>query len=466
MNKRNLQRLLKICLLCGDALFLFISIIAAYHLRFYSGIIQVKFGIPELKYYIYMSPVIIFFYLLSLNYAALYRDMERKSAVDIFIYVFIASTFAIIASLSITFFIRGFSFSRIVMIFLWGVCIILLFLWRLIYKLFFHYLYKTEKIIQKIILIGATDITASLIERINLTFGNGYKIIGILDDKIKKSKKFKDIKIIGKINDLNNILKRNKIDEVFIGIPEFDRKKLTQMILNNEGINFKIVSDILGLMTKNIEYDELFGIPVFSIRELPLDKMRNRIIKRTFDIIFSSVCIVLLLPVFFIVALLIKFTSKGPVLYKQKRISRWGKVFEIYKFRTMTVEAERKTGPVWAKKDDSRVTSVGRILRRLSIDELPQLFNVLKGDMSLVGPRPERPEFVEKFKDVIPRYLERHKVKAGLTGWAQINGLRGNTSLTERVQYDLYYIENWSLLFDIKIILRTALEVFHHTSAY
>jgi len=166
------------------------------------------------------------------------------------------------------------------------------------------------------------------------------------------------------------------------------------------------------------------------------------------------------------VAILIKLTSKGPAFYKQARISRGGKIFNIYKFRTMTVEAEKKTGPVWAKKDDTRVTPVGKILRKLSIDELPQLFNVLMGEMSIVGPRPERPEFVEKFKAIIPRYLERHKVKAGLTGWAQVNGLRGNTSLEERIKYDLYYIENWSLFFDIKIIFRTALEIFHHTSAY
>lgn len=413
-----------------------------------------------------MSPVIIFFYLLAFNYAGLYRDMEKKSPVDIFIYVFSSSVFAIILSLSTTFFIRAFSFSRVVIIFLWTVSIILLFLWRIIYKLFFQYLYRKEKIIQRIIILGATEITASLIERINFSFGSGYKIIGILDDKLRKGTKFKDITILGKIIELKKITRKYQCDEIFIGIPEFNRKKLTQMILENEGINFKIVSDILGLMTKNIDYDEMFGIPVFSIRELPLDKMRNRIIKRTFDIIFSFICIILLLPVFILVALLIKATSKGPVFYKQDRISRWDKVFKIYKFRTMVAEAEKKTGPVWAKKGDTRVTNIGKMLRKFSIDELPQLFNVLKGEMSLVGPRPERPEFVEKFKSTIPRYLERHKVKAGLTGWAQVNGFRGNTSLHERVQYDLYYIENWSLLFDIKIILRTILEVFHHTNAY
>ncbi|MCX8093181.1 MAG: undecaprenyl-phosphate glucose phosphotransferase [Candidatus Goldbacteria bacterium] len=465
MDKRNLQRLLKIILLTGDCLFIFFSVVIAYYFRFFGNVIEVKYGIPDFKYYIYMSPVIILIFVLSFNYAALYRDMERKSEADIFIYVFIASSVAIIISLAITFFVRTFSFSRIVMILLWLFSIILLYAWRLIYRVFYRYLVKKEIIIQKILLIGATDITASLINRINLIYGGGYKIAGILDDKIKK-KAFNGVNVLGKIKDLEKILKKIKVDEIFIGIPDFDRKRLTELILKNEGVNFKIASDILGLMTKSIEYDEMFGIPVFSIKELPLDKMRNRIIKRTFDILFSFICIALLLPIFILVALLIKFTSDGPIFYKQDRISRWGKIFKIYKFRTMTVNAEQNTGPVWAKKDDARVTPIGKILRKLSIDELPQLFNILKGDMSVVGPRPERPEFVEKFKNTIPRYLERHKVKAGLTGWAQVNGLRGNTPLSERIKYDLYYIENWSLLFDIKIILRTILEVFHHKHAY
>ncbi len=465
MDKRSLQRLLKFILLTGDCLFVFISIIAAFYFRFYSSVIPVKYGIPEIKYYIYMSPVIILIFILSFNYAALYRDMERKSEADIFIYVFLTSSVSIIVSLAITFFVRAFSFSRIVMIILWISSIILLYIWRLIYRFFYRYLVKKEIIVQRILLIGATEITMSLINRINLIYGSGYKITGVLDDKIKK-KEFNGIKILGKIKELKRVLKQHPVDEIFIGIPDFNRKKLTEIILQNEGINIKVVSDVLGLMTRSIDYDEMFGIPVFSIRELPLDKMRNRIIKRTFDILFSLICIILLSPVFVIVALFVKFSSKGPVFYKQKRISRWGKIFNIYKFRTMTIEAEKKTGPVWAKKEDTRVTPVGKILRKLSLDELPQLFNILKGDMSMVGPRPERPEFVDKFKDIIPGYLERHKVKAGLTGWAQVNGLRGNTPLAERIKYDLYYIENWSLLFDVKIILRTALEVFHHTHAY
>lgn len=210
----------------------------------------------------------------------------------------------------------------------------------------------------------------------------------------------------------------------------------------------------------------MHGIPVFEVKELPLNMPANRFIKRSFDIIFSILVVIILSPVYIAAALLVKLTSKGAALYGQERVSRNGKTFIMLKFRTMRTDAEKESGPVWARENDPRRTVVGGFLRKTSIDELPQFFNVLKGDISIVGPRPERPHFVKKFSGKIPRYMERHVVKGGLTGWAQINGLRGDTSLTERVKYDLYYIENWTLWLDIKIIVRTALEIFHHDSAY
>ena len=227
-----------------------------------------------------------------------------------------------------------------------------------------------------------------------------------------------------------------------------------------------IASDVLGIITKSIDYDELFGIPVFEVRELPLNFTFNRMIKRTFDIIVSLTAVLVLSPILVITVILVKLTSKGPVFYGQERVSRDNKKFIMLKFRTMKADAESQSGPVWASENDPRRTPIGAFLRKASIDELPQFLNVLKGDISIVGPRPERPHFVEKFKDEIPRYMERHKVKGGITGWAQANGLRGDTSIEERIKYDLYYIENWTLWFDIKIIIKTALEIFHHKTAY
>lgn len=464
MDKRNLQRLLKIFLITGDIFFIAAAVLITYYFRFYLSFIPVRYGVPELRYYLYLIPVVVIFYLLTFNYAGLYREIEKKSNLDIFFKVFISSTFAIVFVLSFSFFIREITYSRVLMISLWFLSFIIITLWRIFYKNLYHFLYKKEFIIQRVIVVGMTELSKMFIERIQREPASGYKIIGFLDKKNQKN--FCGVSYLGNINELNRIIKKYNVDEVFIGLPDFDRKKLTEFIMENENVQFKIASDILGIIVRDIDYDEVFGIPVFCVKELPLDKLRNRIIKRTMDIIISLTGLILLLPLFIIIGIIIKLTSKGPVFYKQERISRGGKVFNMYKFRTMKQDAEKHTGPVWAKKDDERVTFIGKFLRKTSIDELPQLINILKGDMSIVGPRPERPHFVNKFKEVIPRYIERHKVRAGLTGWAQVNGLRGNTSLEERIKYDLYYIQNWSLWLDIKIIIRTILEVFHHKHAY
>ncbi len=464
MDKRNLQRLLKFFLILGDIFFIIISVLITYYLRFYLNFIPVRYGIPELKYYLYLIPFLIIFYLITFNYAGLYREIEKKSNLDIFFKVLISTTFAIILVLSFSFFIREITYSRILMLSLWILSFIIISFWRIIYKNFYHFLYKKEFIITRVILIGMSELSKMFIERVQREPASGYKIAGILDKN--NAKDFYGVKYLGNINNLSNIIKEYNIDEVFIGLPDFDREKLTELILENDNVQFKIASDILGIIVRDIDYDEIFGIPVFCVKELPLDKLRNRIIKRTIDIIISLIGLILLLPLFIIIGIIIKLTSEGPVFYKQERLSRGGKIFNMYKFRTMKKEAEKHTGPVWAKKDDDRVTAIGKFLRKTSIDELPQLINILKGDMSVVGPRPERPYFVKKFKETIPKYIERHKVKAGLTGWAQVNGLRGNTSLEERVKYDLYYIQNWSVWFDIKIIIQTILEIFHHKHAY
>jgi len=464
LDKRNLQRLLKILLVTGDIVFIAVSFFITYYFRFYLNLIPVKLGIPDIRYYLYLLPFIILFYLLSFNYSGLYIEIERKSVFDIFFKILISSIIAIVLLLSFTFFIREITYSRILMLIFWFISFIVLFLWRIGFRNLYHVLHKHEIIIQRIIIVGATELSKMLIERIQRNTAAGYKIIGFLDNKVKKS--FHNVPYLGKIENLNKIIKKYDVDEIFIGIPDFDRNKLTEFVLTNENVQFKIASDILGLIIRNVEYDELFEIPVFSVKDLPLDKMRNRFIKRTMDIVLSIIILFLIFPLFVLIGIIIKITSKGPVFYKQERISRGGKNFQMLKFRTMRIDAEKETGPVWAKQDDKRVTFIGRILRKTSMDELPQLINVLKGDMSIVGPRPERPFFVNKFKQTIPRYVERHKVRAGITGWAQVNGLRGNTSLEERVKYDLYYIQNWSLWFDIKIIIRTILEIFHHKHAY
>jgi exopolysaccharide biosynthesis polyprenyl glycosylphosphotransferase len=435
-------------------------------MRFQLRFVPLKYGIPAIAGYLYAVPVVLVVFLLAFNYAGLYRLEHGRSRFDEFVSVLTASSVSIIILVSITFFLREFSYSRIAIMHMWVISVILLGAWRLVYRSIFNSMSKSGAITQNLLIVGATDISKILIERLTREHGSGYRIMGLIDNVIKEGSGFCGLTVLGKTSDFNKIADKLGINEAFIGLSDYNRKEVADLILENERIKFMIASDVLGIITKSIDYDELFGIPVFEVRELPLNFTFNRMIKRTFDIIVSLTAVLVLSPILVITVILVKLTSKGPVFYGQERVSRDNKKFIMLKFRTMKADAESQSGPVWASENDPRRTPIGAFLRKASIDELPQFLNVLKGDISIVGPRPERPHFVEKFKDEIPRYMERHKVKGGITGWAQANGLRGDTSIEERIKYDLYYIENWTLWFDIKIIIKTALEIFHHKTAY
>jgi len=257
------------------------------------------------------------------------------------------------------------------------------------------------------------------------------------------------------------------VDIVLVSLTYREHPQLYELVRDCEGLNTEImmVPDMLELMTSGMRIKELEGIPFIRIKSVPLTTW-NVILKRTFDLTFSSIVLFLCSPLFAVIALLIKLDSKGPLFYVQERVGLDGKPFQLIKFRTMKVDAEKETGPIWARKDDPRRTRIGKFLRRFSLDELPQLVNVLKGDMSVVGPRPERRHFVDQFKKEVPRYLDRHRVKTGMTGWAQVNGLRGNAPIEERTKYDVYYVENWSIVFDLKIVMKTLRAVVFGTDAY
>ncbi|MEK7805592.1 MAG: exopolysaccharide biosynthesis polyprenyl glycosylphosphotransferase, partial [Planctomycetota bacterium] len=246
------------------------------------------------------------------------------------------------------------------------------------------------------------------------------------------------------------------IDIILVALPFHAHNQLKEVLewIGDETVSIMVLPDLFEFVTLRGSVSEFEGMPLISLRDTPLYGW-NIIVKRVLDIVFSSLVIIFTSPVMLIIAILIKLTSGGPLLLKQERMGLDGKTFNMLKFRTMFANAEQETGPVWAKKDDPRRTKIGKLLRKTSMDELPQFFNVLKGDMSIVGPRPERPVFIENFRNTIPKYMLRHKMKAGITGWAQVSGWRGNTSLEKRIEYDLYYIENWSLNFDLKIIWLT-----------
>ena len=317
-----------------------------------------------------------------------------------------------------------------------------------------------------ILLVGYSRAAEGYIDRIKTNPQWGYHIMGILDDKVAVGTKYRGEQVIGKIKLLQNLLSENELDEIAItlGIAEYSKLEDIVAICEKSGVHTKFIPDYNNFIPTRPYTEDLLGLPVINIRRVPLNGGFNKFVKRVSDIVGSFLLIILFSPVMLAVALAVRFSSKGPVIYKQERVGLHNRNFVMYKFRSMKIE--RCDELHFTTQNDDRTTRIGRFIRRCSLDELPQLFNVLKGDMSLVGPRPERPEFVEKFREQIPRYMIKHQVRPGMTGWAQINGYRGNTSIRKRIEYDLYYIENWTFGFDIKILFLTIFKGFVNKNAY
>ena len=323
---------------------------------------------------------------------------------------------------------------------------------------------------RRVIVIGAGELTAKLINTMQQSLWTGLRIVTIFDDSPDtKPKVIGNVPVLKTPDDINQYLEGNNIsiDEVWLALPmrAYDRAKEILHTLRYRAVTTRFVLDIFGLDLLNHSVTDFAGFPVLNVCSTPMVGI-NRIVKAIEDRLLSCLILLFISPLLLMIAIAVKLSSPGPVFYRQKRIGWNGKEFAMLKFRTMPVDAELKTGPVWASKGEERATRVGSLLRRSSLDELPQFINVLRGEMSIVGPRPERPHFVEQFKDQIPRYMQKHIVKAGITGWAQVNGWRGNTSLQKRIEYDFYYIENWSLVFDLKIILLTFVRGFINKNAY
>ncbi len=319
-----------------------------------------------------------------------------------------------------------------------------------------------------ILLVGYSRAAEEYIDRIKGNPQWGYEVCGILDDNVPAGEEYKGIKVIGICDDLQYILPANELDEIAITLGLNEYSKLEHIVAECEksGVHTKFIPDYNNIIPTRPYTEDLMGLPVINIRHVPLTNTFNALVKRTVDIGGSIFAILLFSPIMLITAIAVKTTSKGPLIYKQERVGLHNQTFQMYKFRSMEVQDPKQERKGWTVKNDPRVTTVGKIIRKTSIDELPQLFNILKGDMSLVGPRPERPFFVEKFREEIPRYMVKHQVRPGLTGWAQINGYRGDTSIRKRIEHDLYYIENWTLGLDFKIIFLTFFKGFINKNAY
>lgn len=321
---------------------------------------------------------------------------------------------------------------------------------------------------KQIILVGYSRAAEEYIDRIETNPQWGYIVRGILDDNVPAGTVYKGIKVIGRIANLTVILPANRLDEIAItlGLSEYYRLEEIVAMCEKSGVHTKFIPDYNKIIPTKPYTEDILGLPVINIRYVPLSNTFNSMVKRVMDIFGSIAAIIVSSPVMLLMCILIKATSPGPLIYRQERVGLHNKTFWMYKFRSMEIQPESEEKKAWTVKNDPRVTGIGKFMRRTSIDELPQLFNILKGDMSLVGPRPERPFFVEKFREEIPRYMVKHQVRPGLTGWAQVNGYRGDTSIRKRIDCDLYYIENWSIGFDIKILFLTIFKGFINKNAY
>lgn len=360
------------------------------------------------------------------------------------------------------------NFSRMMLFYFYAINIVLEAMARNCIRITLRQLRKKGFNQKHMILVGYSRAAEEYIDRIKANPEWGYEIMGILDDNVEQGMKYRGVQVFGRTEEIEEVLERAKPDEIAItlGLSEYSKLEHIVAVCEKSGVHTKFIPDYNNIIPTRPYTEDLMGLPVINIRHVPLTNTFNAFIKRSVDLVGAVCAIIIFSPIMLVTAIAIKLTSPGPLIYTQERVGLHNRNFKMYKFRSMGVQSPKKERGAWTVPDDPRVTKVGKIIRKTSIDELPQLFNILKGDMSLVGPRPERPFFVEKFREEIPRYMIKHQVRPGMTGWAQINGYRGNTSIRKRIEYDLYYIENWTLGFDIKILFLTIFKGFINKNAY
>ena len=425
------------------------------------------------RHYMSILPLLVPLYLVIYALFGLYTTKSvRRKRVEVEKIVQ-ANTIGLVLFMTALFFFRGnleFTnhFSRMLLAWFYLINITLECLFRNFIRLALQHIREKGFNQKHMILVGYSRAAEEYIDRIKANPEWGYDIMGILDDNVQPGMKYRGVEVIGRTEEIAGVLEAAKPDEIAItlGLSEYSKLEHIVAVCEKSGVHTKFIPDYNNIIPTRPYTEDLMGLPVINIRHVPLTNTFNAFMKRCVDLGGSVFAIILFSPVMLITAIAIKLTSPGPLIYTQERVGLHNKTFRMYKFRSMDVQSPKKERGAWTVPGDPRVTKVGKIIRKTSIDELPQLFNILKGDMSLVGPRPERPFFVEKFREEIPRYMIKHQVRPGMTGWAQINGYRGNTSIRKRIEYDLYYIENWTLGFDIKILFLTIFKGFINKNAY
>jgi Undecaprenyl-phosphate glucose phosphotransferase len=444
--------------------------VLAYYLRFEWGPIPAPKGTPPMANYL---PMVLFVWVIwgvTLRLFGLYHLTRGTQAMHEVIRVAQASTLSVLVFMSVAFLFweKDYSFSRGVFFYFWVLAVVMLVAERMLLRQVIAVFRARGYNQRHVLIIGSGDLAQGVARKIAEHPGLGFTIRGFVGERAEDIGRTIDgARVIGTYSDVQAILEQNGIDQVLIALP-LESIGYLEEILKRIGpsmVDIKVIPDIYKFISLRGGIEDFDGMPVISLLDTPLGGW-NDVLKRVVDILLATTLITLISPVFLLIAAAIKLTSRGTVFYRQERMSLDGRTFLVWKFRTMRVDAEAETGAVWASRVDPRRTRLGRWLRQTSLDELPQLFNVLRGEMSLVGPRPERPVFIAEFRQKIPNYMLRHKVRAGMTGWAQVHGLRGNTSVEQRIRYDLYYIENWSLLLDFKILLLTLFRGFTNPNAY
>ena len=468
MLKRH-NELFQFGLFVADMLTTACAWLLAYCIRFRSGLFYVHpFGMPELAGYVQVTPLVMLACWLCYYRCQLYQPRREGMLFREIVAIAFATLLAVVLLAAATFFYRGFSYSRKFALIFATFNTGLMVGERCTLRLLLRRAREHGWNLRYVLVAGAGNLGQMLVERIQQNAWTGFCVIGYVDDAHERQRqRYHDVPVLGNLRDIPDLLRRHSVDQLFCALPFDEHAKIKDVmdLMANEMADLRIVPDFVDFVSFNSNVGEFDGLPVVSLRESPLHGW-NRALKRVLDVAGAAVALVMFAVPMAVIAVLVKRSSPGPVLYRQERMGLDGRLFHMYKFRSMRMDAEADTGAVWASKDDPRRTTAGRFLRAWSLDELPQLFNVLTGHMSLVGPRPERPEFIEKFRTTVPQYMLRHKMKAGITGWAQVNGWRGNTSLDMRIQYDLYYIENWSLWFDLWILFLTLFRGFRSEQAY
>ncbi len=446
----------------------FVALLAAYFLRFRAEIVPVTRGIPDAASYYQLLPLIAVLWPIVYYFYGLYQVRRNRSRVEEGLSVLVATGLATLLLAGLATFYRGFSYSRLVLLLFVGLDVLFVFAGRTAIRRYLEEAWRHGVGVRHVLVVGAGRLGRAVVDKFLEHPEAGLRAVGFVDDASDKRRaEHRGVPVLGTTADAARIVDERGVDTVFLALP-LEAHRTMLAVLKDVGrtvADVRVVPDLLQHITFRAGVEDLDGLPVVHLTQVPLTGWMS-LVKRTLDIGISAGALAALSPVLAAIAAAIRLSDGGPVLYRQRRMGLDGRPFDIVKFRSMVVGAEEESGPTWASPDDRRRTRFGRFLRQWSLDELPQLLNVFRGEMSLVGPRPERPEFVREFKEKFPQYMLRHRVRAGITGWAQVHGWRGNTSLSKRIEYDLYYIENWSLSLDIKILWMTLRHGLRHRNAY